>query len=272
MTSQSLFPRLKKAPVIETRLMVQFSPLNGFHSGHFGLLLSECLNRDDWELRPDAPLQPRFTERFDSVFLNPPVELAEVDATPSRMVLASKDGHRILHFQPDQLSMTFRRKSEDCPTYVDVRKEFGQVLAKATQFVNDQGIEPLAADLWELTYVNVIPQGGLWKTPADWSMVFPTLFSPTAPEVAGCEWGSFEGEWHLVIPPKFGRVHIRVAKSAANKSKEIVLLLVITVRGTVGQGGAQTWEEGIDKAHSTAVEVFYNLASKTAKDYWEGNP
>jgi uncharacterized protein (TIGR04255 family) len=260
---------LKKAPVVETRMMVQFAPLNAFRSGHFGLLWTECFGREEWVIRPDADLQPHLVERFDSLFLNPPVEPANVDATPSRMVLASPDGQRLSQFQPDQLSMTFRRFSVDCPTYEQVREQFGQVIGKVERFAEDHKVGPFAPDLWELTYVNVIPQGDLWQTPADWSKVFPSLFPPSPPDVAGCQWTSFEGEWHLIIPPEFGRVHVRAAKSVANQSKQVVLLIVLTVRGPVGGSGAKTWEAGLDAAHATAVQVFYNLASQTAKDYWE---
>jgi uncharacterized protein (TIGR04255 family) len=259
-----------RAPVVETRMTVQFRPLDGFHAGHFGLLWDECLGRENWNALPDADLEPHRREGFDTPFLIPAKELTQVNATPARMVLASVDSQQLFQFQPDQATMTFRRHADDCPTYEQVRAHFGAVMSGVAQFATKYGLGELLPDLWGLTYVNAIPAGELWQTVADWSNIFPSLFPATPPNYGGCVWSSFDGEWHLVIPPTFGRVHVKVMKSVANRTKGVVLLMVLTVRGEVGDGGATSWEEGLNQAHDTAVKLFYELSSPSARAHWKG--
>lgn len=259
-----------RAPVVETRMTVQFRPLDGFHAGHFGLLWDECLGRENWTALPDADLEPHRREGFDTLFLVPAKQLTQVNATPVRMVLSSINSDQLFQFQPDQATMTFRRQADDCPTYEQVRESFGAVMNGVAKFVAKYDLGELVPDLWGLTYVNAIPMGELWKTVADWHKIFPTLFPPSPPNHGGCEWSSFDGEWHLVIPSTIGRVHVKVMKSVANHTKEVVLLMVLAVRGEIGDGGAMNWESGLNLAHDTAVRVFYELSSPSARAYWKG--
>ena len=262
--------RFSRAPVVETRMTVQFQPLDGFRVGHFGLLWDECLGRENWVARSDADLEPHRQEQFDTPFLIPAKELTQVNATPVRMTLTSIDKQQLFHFQPDQATITFRRHADNCPTFEKVREQFGSVMSALAEFSSKYELGRLMPDLWSLTYVNAIPTGELWKTAADWHKIFPTLFSAVPPSHAGCEWSSFDGEWHLVIPPKFGRIHVKVMKSVANRTKDIALLMVLTASGEIGEGGVANWQQGLDLAHDTAVRAFYELSSPAARAYWKG--
>ena len=259
-----------RAPLVETRMGIQFRPLSGFRAGHFGLVWKECLS--DWQPLPDQDIQPHRTVEFDSRVLRPQNDLGAVDATPLRMVLGSPDEMRLFQFQPDQMHMTFRRVMPDCPKFESVRDDFLVTLAALQRMLKAQEVDPIAPNLWELVYVNVIPSGDLWHTPADWGNVFPALF-PTGGAVAeGCDWTTFEGEWHFVIPDRFARATLKVSKAMSHSTEEIVLLAVLTLRGQLAPAadgdGIEAWAAAINRAHAHAYRIFYSLASHTAREHW----
>jgi hypothetical protein len=274
-------PTFANPPVIETRLGVQFAPLHGFWAGHFGLFWRECLG-EGWHPRPDGEFQPHRAERFGTPELAPVSNLGEIEATPVRMALASADGRKLVQFQPDQLAMSFSRGKPGCPTYHQVRDEFGRLVGKAVEFTARHGLPPLAPDLWDVAYVNVVPSGAgeLWQTPADWHRVFPRLFPTGVGQVGGCEFGTFDATWYFNLPDQRGRVHVKASKAVARKptayggttnpGPQPVLLVVLTVRGEVKDGAS--WEAELDYGHAAAAQVFYDLSSAEARSFWGHEP
>lgn len=263
--SQAAAPR---SPVVETRMGIQFRPLNGFRAGHFGLLWKECL--PDWQALPDQEIQPHRAVEFDSLVLRPQVDLESIDATPLQMVLCSPDSMRLLQFQPDQMHMGFRRVMPDCPTFEAVRGDFLATLTAVQQVLATQKVDLISPNLWELVYVNVIPAGDLWHTPADWGKVFPALFPSGGVVAEGCDWATFDGEWHFVIPDQFARVTLKVSKALSHSTKQVVLLAVLTLRGQLADGaeGVAAWVTAIDRAHAYAYRIFHSLASPDAREHW----
>ena len=266
--------------MIETRLGVQFAPLHGFRVGHFGLFWKECLG-DDWQPLPDTALQPHRAERFDTPELAPVSDLGDVDATPVRMALAADNGRKLVQFQPDQIAMSFSRGRTGCPTYEQVRGEFADLMRRTVTFADAHGLGPLAPDLWDVAYVNVVPGGAgeLWQTPADWHQVFPKLFPVGVESAGGCAFGTFDGAWYFNLPDQRGRAHVKASKAVArrpaagtvtNPDAQAVLLVVLTVRGAVADGVG--WEEGLDYGHKVAGRVFHDLASPEARTHWGRQP
>ncbi|HYH68667.1 MAG TPA: TIGR04255 family protein, partial [Urbifossiella sp.] len=265
--SPEFCPTFERPPVIETRIGVQFSPLVGFRSGHFGLFWDECLGTEGWRIREDAPPLPVESERFGDKRLQPPPDDDFEDCIGLRMRLSSADNTRTVQFQPNRLLYGWTRESGQPPSFAEVKHQFSRLYDGLALFAAGCNLGKPQANLWEVTYVNQIPPGKLWKNPSDWHRVFPHLFVEGGPSVAGHEWATFNGEWYFVIPPQLGRVRVRVQKSV-NPADEVVLLLVVTARGEIGSDGASDWQTGAEIGHRSAVRVFYDLASPEARDEW----
>lgn len=263
-------PYFERPPVIETRIGVQFSPLVGFRSGHFGLFWEECLGVDGWIIREDQPPLPTETEKFGDKRMRPPVENNDWEDCPAvRMRLSSQDKTRTVQFQPNKLVYGWTREDGQRPSYSEVKEQFSRVFNGLADFSEGWNLGKPRANLWEVTYVNQILPGKLWERPSDWNRVLPQLFPAGGPKAHEHEWTSFNGEWYFIIPPQMGRVRVRVQKAVANQTDAIVLLLVVTARGEIGaEGGAPDWSSGIDIGHRSAVRVFHDLASPEAREEW----
>jgi uncharacterized protein (TIGR04255 family) len=260
-------PHFDDPPVIETRLGVQFAPLIGFQTAHFGLLWKECVGVDGWRLTPDLPALPTDTEQFGDKQLRPRIE-TEGDFPQVRMRLQHEDGVRSVQFQPNKLFFFWDRRKGPGPGHQAAREEFSSILNRVARFTEAHGLPPLKPNLWEVTYTNVIPQGTLWETPADWHKVLPSLFVPGGPAPSGYPWATFSGDWLFEIPDRRGRVKVRAQKSVANPGKGIVLLLIVTARGEIGGTGVSDWPSGLVLGHKSAVSVFCDLTSSEAKKLW----
>jgi uncharacterized protein (TIGR04255 family) len=255
-----------RPPVIETRIGVQFAPLIGFRSGHFGLFWEECVGTKDWRILADQPASPKEIERFGSKKLRPTVEKDEGDFPQICMRLSSKDG-RTVQFQPNKLIYGWYR-TEGRPSFDEVRGQFDKLFADLERYVVKWDLGILTPNLWEVTYVNKILPGKLWQTPSDWHKVLPGIFPPGGPTVGDMDWSTFNGTWFFVIPPERGRVRMRVQKVVANQTDEILLLLVITARGEIGEPGVADWSTGLNLGHQSAARVFHDVASPKAREEW----
>jgi uncharacterized protein (TIGR04255 family) len=265
-------PEFDHPPVIETRIGVQFAPLIGLKSGHFGLFWEECLDLDGWRLLPDTPPSPKDVERFGSKQLRPPVDNEEEEFPPICMRVANEDNTRTVQFQANKLIYGWNREKGPRPSYSEVKVEFDALFGRLQGFAAKWALGKPEVNFWELTYVNKILPGNLWQTPSDWHRVLPGIFPPGGPSVDGHEWATFNGTWFFVIPPEIGRVRVRVQKALANQTGEIVLLLVIAARGETGPPGVADWSVGVELGHRSATRVFYDLASPEARKVWGLKP
>ena len=165
----------ERAPIVETRASIQFSPLLGFRSGHFGLFWEKCLSAEDWRILKDASLEPKIIEQFGDKRLRPSIDEGLDDVPKVRIRLSRKDKTRLVQFQPNKLLYSWLRADAKQPIE-SVKGEFGGLWDRLQLFVTEQELGKLEPDLWELGYVCTVPPGALWTTPADWSQVFPGLF------------------------------------------------------------------------------------------------
>ena len=259
-------PTFTNPPIIETRIGLQFAALSGFKVGHFGLFVAECVDAENWEFLPDIPSTDRLQEKFGSIELR--TEIEEEDDFPRVcMRLVSKDRNRTIQLQPNKLTFGWKRYQEDRPKYEDIKTQFDVLFSKLSEFATRWNLGDVDADLWEVTYVNQIPQGLLWSKVTDWHGIFPGVFTLGGPQVAGFEWTTFNGSWFFEIPVQQGRVMVQMQK-AVNPDKDLVLLLKVTARGELGGTGATNWSDGFDLGHQSAIRVFHDLSSPEARAKW----
>ncbi|MCY3018515.1 MAG: hypothetical protein NTW87_05730 [Planctomycetota bacterium] len=265
-----------RPPLQETVLGIQFIPMRKFNAAHLGAFW-KTLGAEWRDVNGAAALEQQF-EYFDArAFAGEMGFRLQFGGEPAaRLQIPNAAGDRMIQVQNGRLLYNWLRsgpavpgptqietRRNAYPHYPEIRGQFDDVLRRFRQFVAAEGFGELAANQWEVTYVNHLPKGTVWNSPGDWAALFPRLPMPAAQlEVAELE--SMIGEWHYHLPGKRGRLHVQLRHGVAGK--EQVLVLTLTARGPVSQDvpmGA-----GLDIGREAIVRAFKVLTSEAAHLYW----
>ena len=254
-------------PIVETVLGVQFAPLPGFKSHHYGWLWREYLSTVQWIPIGDEKLLPRYVEAFDDRQLKistPSVQ--PQNAIGVRLKLRSEDRSRTIQIQPDKFYFSWVRDENCRPGYAEVKPEFERLFNQFEKFTVAAKLGPIKHDLWEVLYVNQIPRGPLWSEPSDWYRILPKFFPPSGPSCDGIRFATYQGDWHFEIEPQRGRIHVQVAKMMMNQKPEPVLFLKLTARGSIDD--AMNLKTCLDIGHDACVRLFCEITSEEAQQAW----
>lgn len=261
-------PEFSSPPTVETVLGVQFEPLRGFRSGHYGWFWRDHLAGLGFNSLSDEKPLPNFVEAFGDPKLKLTRQADTLDSTAVRMKARTPDRGRTVQLQPDKLYYSWNRLNNSLIRYADVKPDFLALVGNLNEFVANASLGPVGPNLWEIHYVNQIPQGRLWQEPRDWHRVLPTLFPTADPSVDGVRFATYAGEWHFEIEPECGRVHVKVAKMVLNQETTPVLYLSLLARGEIGGRGAPDLESGLELGHKSCVQLFMALTSPKAHTEW----
>jgi uncharacterized protein (TIGR04255 family) len=259
-------PVFENPPVIETVLGVQFAPLSGLTSAHVGWFWKTHLD-GEWQKVAETAALPDEVERFEARLTGPVQFRIGPVRFPGRVQISHVNDGRMIQIQTTRFHYNWNQVGGEYPRYRKVLEEFERHFATFCRFVADAKLGEVVPNQWELTYIDSIPQGLLWNTPADWHEVLPGLFSPPAP-VGSVRLESFGGEWHFEIPPQRGRLHVSVQFARVGGDPTPVLLLQSTARGPIGTDGVANVKEGLELGHRAAVELFVGITSAKAQAAW----
>jgi uncharacterized protein (TIGR04255 family) len=254
-------------PVVEVVLGVQFAPLPNFTSGHLGWFWREFRGAD-WVKATDAPPLPDQFEVFGRRRWIPPGRELKLGLSlvPPRLQIANRAGDRLLQLQPTQFIYNWQRKESVYPSFDGVYAEFAACFRRFLDFAGEAGLGEVAPNQWEVTYVDQIPAGELWRSPSDWHRIFPGLLGPR-PGIDGLNLESAGGEWHYELPPHRGRLHLALQQGAIDGG-EPVLLLQTTVRGPIGKESGLDLEAGLNLGHEVALRAFTAITSEEVQRAW----
>ncbi len=261
-------PHYERPPVVETILGIQFDPIPEMRTAHLGAFWASL--GDEWPTPEDAAyLEPQF-ERFD----NQPqwgelafrLRLADIK---SRVRIRNRAKDRMIQIQNGRFILNWLGASgTPYPRYDAIKDEFLHRLNEWKTFLEStfDGKIP-AANQWEVTYLNHIPKGTVWNTPADWD--FCRLWGRTHGDQSSLHFESASAEWHFVIPERIGRLHINWRHVAQNDAHELVRL-DLTARGpcTSAEWGANQIVEGLDHGHIAIVTAFRDMMNPSANSTW----
>lgn len=270
MASQPL-PKFEEPPVIETVLSVQFEPLPKFKNAHLGLFLSSL--GSEWLNVSDAPPLPPQFERFGPPvsWENMGVQFEFTQELALRMQARNASNDRMIQLQNGRLSLNWLGESgRSYPTYEKVRPEFQRASADLEEFLARYQLGELSPNQWEVTYLNHLPAGTVWKSNHEWADPFCCLIArPGTP--AGTRPESFGGEWHYEIEPQRGRLHVQLKSAWRKKPQpEEIMFLMLTARGPVPNPGQQLdVTAGLDLGHETIVRAFADITSEAAHHFWK---
>jgi len=269
------FPDYANPPVVETVLGVQFDRLPKLKNGHLGAFWG-TLNQAEWPTIGDAPLLASQFEQFSNASRWARAIQLQFTQDPScRIQIKNADANRMIQLQNSRLHFNWiKAEGGEYPRYGAVRREFVSVLEQFTSFVTSVQLGEFRPNQWEVTYVNQIPAGTVWGSPADWGFFSPLAGLPTLNGLIEGE--SFGGEWHFVIPNQRGRLHVnwQHGKAATGKDGELAgedsIRLNLTARGPIqpNEPGGDELLAGLDLGHETIVRTFSCLMSESANRYW----
>jgi uncharacterized protein (TIGR04255 family) len=264
-------PDYDTPPVVETVIGVQFQRLLSLSNAHLGAFWVE-LGHDEWNAVEDKPRLARQEERFvPEGQWGKKLNLQFTQDPSERLQIKNNDGNRMIQIQDDRFHLNWLGKDgDDYPRFPTVRNEFLETFNKFQAFLDHHNIDECRPDHWEITYVNHIPQGELWESPADWG-----FFKPLAPltSIEGLiEGESFSGQWHFVIPGQRGRLHVEWDHIKLQDIDEEIIRINFTARGSVDLEGTTRLNEavlaGVELGRETIVRSFRELMDETANDRW----
>jgi hypothetical protein len=156
------------------------------------------------------------------------------------------------------------------------RATFLETWASFVRFLASESLPAPKPVQWEVTYINRIPAGDLWRTPADWPSIFDgVLLPPSVPD------GAIESAMvrhHCRLSGNTGRLHVEVRHVTESGGSAESLSVTLTARGsllgpTTSSGGTtspmeQRIESGLDFERQAIVRGFTSMLSRHSLEYW----
>ena len=222
--------KLRNPPVVEAVLSVQFASFPGWTNGHLGWFWRQYLG-DDWGSPSDAA--PCLINSSYSAMIR--------NGRSSRILRCEWHRHLRAAFSSrtrpgtawsryNRLAFSTTGRSDSIyPSYETMRSEFDRLYTSFCRFVSDAGLGEAVPNQWEITYVDHIPRGTIWSSPADWSNILPGILR-SEPQLGGSMLESIGGERHYVIEPVRGRIHVSLRNGRTTDSNFDVLVLQTTAR------------------------------------------
>ena len=269
----------EKPPVVEVILGVQFHAVPDLTAAHFGWFCGEYLGKD-WTKTSTAPAVPDQDEGFGD---EPSwgvlgIRFGVADGSePGRCQFSIETGEHLVQVQQSHFYFNWQKRDQRYPRYLAVKKEFLSHFETFKRFVADAGLSKgsegagtVRPGQWEVTYVNHLPQGELWKQTSDVGTILPGLV-PSFGALPGQRLDGVSGAWRFEILPKRGRVHVNLQPAMAGSPPKQVLNLTITARGPVhpDKGGL---DGGLDIGHDAALATFFAITSPDARTAWKPVP
>jgi uncharacterized protein (TIGR04255 family) len=261
-------PEYDNPPLTEVVCGVTFKSLDNFIATHLGILWS--LYQPDFPgVEEVAPLASPI-EIIDGQQLETQMEFTDIPPLPRQMFI-SQDGGSIIQVQRDRFIFNWRKLdlADDYPRYENVFGAFENKLAKFEEFIKNIGMEVLPIQ-YELSYVNQIAEGALWKNIGDLSRIFPHLQSKIENGLILSEPETINSRISFLLPNKMGRLHITIRTGARRKfdSKKLVIF-ELTARGFNHKSMSEI-RKWFDIAREWIVQGFTDLtAEKIQQEKWK---
>lgn len=252
-------------PIVELVVGVQFSTERPVDSTKLVLFWNESV-RGEFPNASEAPPVEDTFEKFDETvsWQRPGLRLSLESLPRIRYQFTTPARDRMVQLQATRLVLNWMRRDSAYPRFSTIHREFAAMFRAWQDFAHNNGVGEVVPNQWELCYVNLIPQGGLWATPSDWHRVSTLLVAGVeAFEPLALEDRSFQ--WRLRMPKNAGRITLTVSQVKSDDGRPGMHLIL------TASGPAATIEESHERlqaAHDQILELFGRLATNEAKAYW----
>jgi len=258
-------------PLVETVLGVQFNPLPGLNSAHLGAFWDSI--RNEWPDVTEAPaLEPQF-ERFGEQQEWQPMEAIRLRLDPHpdiRLRIRNAASDRMVQVQNGRFHYNWiKRDDSEYARYQRIKPEFDAMWSAFCEVISSGKRGNVVPNQWEVTYVNHIPAGELWRSPSDWSNILK-LFGRIDSTESGLELENVAGVWRFVLPDQRGRFYLHIDRGRRSEPDGPELMILrLTARGPILEKGmVQELTAGLDLGHHAIVTNFVRLTTKAAHQHW----
>jgi len=259
----------KRAPVIETVLSIQFTPISGFSIRHFGLYWSQI--RHEFPRTETKPPILHLTEDFGAGGLkqsSPPL----FDWIPEQVIrcwFLNEKRTAFLQLQHDRLLFNWQKidDKDEYPRYPKLRGKFLEEWLRFSSFIESERLGKLAVDQCEVTYVNHIPYGEGWSSYNELDKVIPLWSGRTsgdflkAPEKVGIN-------VQYVMPENKGRLYVSLQPVITTKDGKEVLQLNLTARGAPASSSTADVFQWLDFGREWVVKGFTDFITTEMHKLW----
>jgi len=257
-------------PVVETILSMQFGRLPGLTNGHLGGFWGQ--RKAEWPSVSDAPLLDETFETFgDEPGWSRAFRLRLTQDPSGRVQMRNKAGDRMIQVQNCRLDYNWIAQPDQAyPRYRTVRPEFDAVLREFRGFVKEHCSGEPIPNQWEVTYVNHMPKGTVWRELEDVGTVFPSLLGCGGRQ-QGIGFEGFHAQWRFEIVPRRGRLHVAIQHAyVGTQQKKEAIVMMLTARGPVEKEGDElvALDRGLNLGHDLIVTSFVGFTSEEARAYW----
>ena len=249
--------KYENPPINEIVCGVRFDPIKLLQSGHFGIL---------WQkFRPDFPK----TEDHDLINPISREDLGDMNKLPlPRVWFIHRNENELVQVQRNRFLYNWREREEgdEYPGYEKVINNFVRYLSLFQEFLGEENLENLVTKEYELTYIDLIPQGQGWENLNDLEEVFPNLLSLTRQGILSTNVRVINWQTILDLPNGLGQLSIAI-RSGQRKTNNQPLLHIETK--ALGKGQSETMQAWFDAAHTNITELFLNLVSNEIQNkFW----
>ena len=265
----SELPSYETPPVIEVVIGAQFEPINGFLTTHYGAYWQRI--RENYPRVETASVLAPMQEHFGGHNTSDvaPIQVPTVPPLP-RLFFIDPDDEWLIQLQQDRFLLNWRRNTSATayPRFPAVLSRFEGGWQSFLDFCQTERLAAPVVNQLEVTYINHIPTGEIWKSSAEIGRVFPEFqwrpgprFLP-APEATA---------WRMafVLPNNQGRLHVAVRQAIRREDEIGVLLCELTVRGKPATEGPQPLRDWIHLAREWIVRGFADLVSEQIQvEHW----
>ncbi len=264
-------PDFGRPPVIEVALSIQFEPLPQFCTAHIGLL---------WRM-----LRERFPRTEQHPPRDPVFELFGVSKQPSMNVrvervlpvpqvrFLNERGNELIQVQQDRLVHNWRKvdDGDEYPRYPSVKSRFLEELDAFRRFLASENLGDISPNQCEVTYVNHIRSGEVWRSHAELGRVVSLLsgahsdeFLPSPQDIAA--------RIRYVIPGQdgtpVGRLLVSLDPAFLSADDSPVYVMVLTARGKPLGEGIEGAVSFLDLGREWVVRGFTSLTSPEMHRVW----
>jgi len=262
--SSLALPDYKNPPVNEVVCGILFETIKQFLVPHFGLLW-EKFRAEYPRCRHVDPLLPVIES---STRTQADTMISEV---PLPRIWFLHDDGRIIQVQRDRFHHNWRKlkPTDEYPRYRTVFQMFRIHFDTFQKFLEEHRLGRIIPRQYEMTYVNIIPQGEGWETEEDMHKVFPDFIWGSKkdrflPNPAGINW-----QTNVTLPNGAGRLHMNIQNAVRTADKHRLFRLEITARGIGNDTSLNGMQDWFDLAHEWIVRGFADITdTQVQKNVW----
>jgi uncharacterized protein (TIGR04255 family) len=199
-----------------------------------------------------------------------PVVIDQASGAPlPRVWFLTPDGSQLVQLQQDRIHVNWRATTpqSEYVRFPAIREEFERVSKLFDEFLVEETKQERVLRRFELTYINIIPQGQGWHSYGELGKVFRDFkwtgrnrFLPSPNRVAM--------RIEFSLPDNYGTLAVAINPARLVEGNADVIQMEITA--TSGSAPSASRQDWLDVAHHWVVEGFKDLTTPSMhKDVWQ---